>query len=201
MLIGIDFDNTIVNYGDVFRSTAAAWGLISPASKVTREEIRDRLNSRGQASDFTRLQGYVYGPGVLQSVPYTGFKQFVLGARLNGHEVFVASHKTRFPIEGPRYDLRSYARQFLLRHGLLGTHAIANNDIHFEPSLEQKMKRIQSHAPDVFIDDLPQVLTRSDFPGRTQAILFDPEGQHAELSKRAIVHANDWDQISLQLMG
>jgi hypothetical protein len=43
VLIGVDFDNTLVTYEQVFRDVALARGLIDPDFAGTKQEIRDRI--------------------------------------------------------------------------------------------------------------------------------------------------------------
>jgi hypothetical protein len=63
--IGIDFDNTIITYDDVFRAAAEASGLIGPGFSGNKQAVRDaiRLLPDGELA-WQRLQGQVYGKGI-----------------------------------------------------------------------------------------------------------------------------------------
>ena len=63
--IGIDFDNTIITYDDVFRAAAEAGGLIAPGFSGNKQAVRDaiRLLPDGELA-WQRLQGQVYGKGI-----------------------------------------------------------------------------------------------------------------------------------------
>src|SRR4029453_7135915 len=65
MLLGIDFDNTLVTYDQLFRVVALAGGLIDPDFAGTKQEIRDRIRllPDGELA-WQRLQGFVYGKGI-----------------------------------------------------------------------------------------------------------------------------------------
>ena len=62
LLIGLDFDNTLVDYTDLFRSEAAALGLAAAGLDKTR--IRDALRARGPAGEieWQHLQARVTAP-------------------------------------------------------------------------------------------------------------------------------------------
>ena len=61
MRIGIDFDNTIVCYDDVFHKAASLQGLIPEGLPSSKNSVRDYLRKIGKEENWTRLQGTVYG--------------------------------------------------------------------------------------------------------------------------------------------
>ena len=73
MLIGVDFDNTLVTYEEVFRAEACARGLIDPNFAGTKQEIRDRIRllPDGEIA-WQQLQGYVYGRGIASARMFDG---------------------------------------------------------------------------------------------------------------------------------
>ena len=110
--------------------------------------------------------------------PYPGGERFVMQARRAGHALFVVSHKTRHPILGERHDLHAAARGFLADRGLVGGEMIAPENVFFEVTKEDKVARAAALGVDVFIDDLPEILTMPGFPSGLRAILFEPDGNH-----------------------
>src|ERR1700751_5341560 len=102
MRIGIDFDNTIACYDGVFHAAALERGLIPANLGRDKNVVRDHLNRGGRGDDFTELQGHVYGARMELAAPYPGFAEFVATARKAGHDLFIVSHKTRYPIVGQR---------------------------------------------------------------------------------------------------
>src|SRR5262249_22819241 len=60
MLIGVDFDNTIVCYDELFHRVAVEQGLIPSTVPATKGEVRRDLEGRGLGDVWTELQGYVY---------------------------------------------------------------------------------------------------------------------------------------------
>src|SRR5271170_5679937 len=106
--IGIDFDNTLIDYDRVF--VAAAWqrGLIGPEVAGTKRAVRDAIRRLPDGElTWQRLQGHVYGAGIGGAVPFAGAADFLRRCAAKGAAVFIVSHKTRYGHEDPaRVDLR-----------------------------------------------------------------------------------------------
>jgi len=185
MRIGIDFDNTIACYDGVFHAAALERGLIPSELGRDKNSVRDHLNDAGRNDDFTELQGYIYGARMDLVAPYPGLTDFVAAAHMTGHELFVVSHKTRYPLLGPKYDMHAAARGFLSAHGLMGEGAlqIDPSRVFFELTKEEKIARAAVIGCDIFIDDLPEILTMPGFPDGMRRILFDPTNQFARVAE------------------
>ena len=79
MRIGIDFDNTIITYDDVFRVVARRRGLIGDGfGGRSKQAIRDhiRLLPEGEIR-WQRLQGQVYGKGIAEATMFPGVAAFL----------------------------------------------------------------------------------------------------------------------------
>jgi hypothetical protein len=203
MRIGIDFDNTIACYDGVFYTAALERGLIPAALGTDKNSVRDFLNSAGRHDEFTELQGYVYGARMDLVAPYPGLSCFVAAARLAGHDLFVVSHRTRYPILGPSHDLHAAAREFLAAQGLVGDAAspISPGRVFFELTKQEKIARIAAIGCDIFIDDLPEILALPGFPVSMRRILFDPANQFGDAAERIgnVDRLLSWDAIATEL--
>jgi len=179
MRIGIDFDNTIACYDELFHKVALEQGLINNLTPANKVAVRDHMRSRGQEADWTELQGVVYGKRMKEAAIFSGVLEFIADAIERGDEVYIISHKTSHPVIGPRYDLHAAARQWI-EQNLIWDKALLlpSEQIFFKPTREEKLAQIERCGCDLFIDDLPEVLTSAAFPRQTEAILFDPEGHH-----------------------
>lgn len=198
MRIGVDFDNTIVDYGGAFHAAAMERGLIGAELPKGKNSVRDFLNNSGRKDDFTALQGYVYGTRMNLARPYPGFREFVATARMAEHNVFIVSHKTRFPLLGPKYDMHAAARGFLAERELLSDVAVPSQHIFFEETKEQKINRAVALHVDVFIDDLPEILMMPGLSDRCRRILFTPQGLNAD---GTLEQCHSWDEITTLLFG
>jgi hypothetical protein len=198
MRIGVDFDNTIADYDGVFHAAAMERGLIGADLPKGKNAVRDFLNNSGRKDDFTALQGYVYGSRMDLVRPYQGFREFIATARATQHDVFIISHKTRFPMLGPKYDMHDAARGFLQDRKLAGDDAVPRQQIFFEETKEQKIGRAAALEVDVFIDDLPEILAMPGLAERCRRILFAPNGADGETRFEI---CRSWDEITGLLFG
>ncbi len=111
MIIGVDFDNTIVCYDGLFHKLAVEQGLVPANLPPAKNAVRDYLRQTGQEDRWTELQGYAYGPGMKQAQLFPGVLEFFDRCRQAGVEVFIISHRTRYPFLGERHDLHQAARR------------------------------------------------------------------------------------------
>ncbi len=195
MRIGIDFDNTIACYDGVFHAAALERGLIPASLGRDKNSVRDYLNGTGKASDFTELQGHVYGARMDLAAPFPGFADFVAAARKAGHDLFIVSHKTRVPILGAKHDLHAAARGFLVARGLFGEERIDPANVFFELTKEAKAERVAALRCDAFIDDLPDIFQLAGFPKATRPVLFDPADQFGDIK---FDRCQSWAEISAE---
>lgn len=174
MLIGLDFDNTIVCYDRLFLKLGRERGVLPESMAADKKAIRDHLRSVGLEGVWTEMQGEAYGPRIVEAEPFAGAVEFVRLALSAGADVHVVSHKTRHPYAGAKHDLHEAALDFLRAHGIL--EALGRERVHLELTKESKLARIGALGCDVFVDDLPEFLGLPDFPPGVRRVLFDPAG-------------------------
>ena len=191
MKIGIDFDNTIVCYDDIFYLVALEKNLIPVNVQKSKGKVRDYLRSIGKEDEWTKLQGYVYGKRLDLAKSFEGIFRFFENAQKNNVEITIISHKTLYPFMGPKYDLHQSAKTWLNNQSFY-------DDLiptFFELTLREKLNRIAIEKCDYFIDDLPEVLTDRAFPSNVKRILFDPQNFQKNNSKY-YQKAISWKEIS-----
>jgi hypothetical protein len=173
--IGIDFDNTIVDYRPVFLSAARALGLVD-ASFTARDktEIRDYLRALPDGElRWQELQAHVYGVAIASAPAYPGFERFIAEAQRRGAALAIVSHKSRYAAAAPGgADMRLAAARWLAAQHFVGTAGIAKTDVFFEATRGEKLDRVRSLGLTHFIDDLADVLADPGFPAATQAVHF-----------------------------
>lgn len=192
MIIGIDFDNTIVNYDRVFAEAAVEKNMLPDSGLKTKESVKQILLSQGRETDWTNLQGYVYGTKMDDAGIYQGVEDFICKCVESGWETVIISHKTNHPIIGPPYDLHSAALQWIKSTGL------KLSDVFFETTRENKYARIALTRCDIFVDDLPGFLLDSSFPEEVKRILFDPDNQHEDSNE--LMRFNSWEMIQTHFL-
>jgi hypothetical protein len=179
MMIGIDFDNTIVSYDVLFHIVAVERCLVPAEFPQSKEQIRNHLRCIGREDDWTLLQGEVYGNRMSGARPFSGVKEFIAEARMRNIPLAIISHKTETPYLGPPYDLHDAARKWLYSEGIIGEHGIQEEYLFFEVTKEAKLRRIHEVGCSVFIDDLPELLSDPLFPAGVEKILFSPSSLQA----------------------
>ncbi len=194
MRIGIDFDNTLVDYDALFHRVALERALVPADAPASKLGVRDHLRQTGREADWTELQGYVYGARMGEAPAYPGAIEFLAWASGAGIGLAIVSHRTLRPFHGPPYDLHEAARVWVRRFLTSGPRALVDDfDVHFELSLKEKLARIAALDLDCFIDDLPEVLLAEEFPARTARLLFDPEGRQGRDGRTLAFRS--WEQL------
>jgi len=201
MLVGVDFDNTIVCYDRVFYLAALNQGLIPKDLTPTKGEVRDFLRQADKENQWTELQGYVYGVMIAEAEPFPGVLDFFRRCRAQQVPICIVSHKTRYPFEGPRYDLHLSARSWLERQGFFDPHDIGLSPhlVHFELTKQGKIDRIASLGCTHFIDDLPEFFEENPFPSAVSQVLFDPGGYNHQTT--GILKVRSWREMADILLG
>jgi hypothetical protein len=196
MRIGIDFDNTLIDYDRVFLKAARERGLVSRDFIGSKKAVRDaiRLLPDGEPV-WQRLQGHVYGAGIGGAVPFPGAREFLFRCAREGVVTFIVSHKTRFGHYDPaRVDLREAARDWMGAQGFL--EAVPADRLYFEDDREHKIARIVALRCTHFIDDLEEVFADPSFPTGVRRILL-AEGSAASCDELC----GDWREITAAIFG
>lgn len=195
MRLGIDFDNTIVNYDSLVHRVGREEGLIPEDVPPSRLAVRNYLREAGQEDRWTQMQGKVYGARMAEAEPYPGVIEFLAWARGADVEVAIISHKTKHPFRGPRYDLPAAARDWIdLRLRDAAGALVPLERVFFEETQEAKLRRIAATGRACFIDDLPEILLAPEFPAGAARVLFDPEGRNRDVP-RMVTRFASWDEI------
>ena len=176
--IGLDLDNTIINYGNLFYDVAVEKKWIPIECPKDKKGIRDYLCAEGKNGLWTELQGLIYGPYLTEAVPFAGVDDFLLECRSLSIPVWIISHKTRSPVMGYQYNLHISASEWLFASGLLCDEAGgAHKDrVIFCETRAIKVSTIGKLQLTHFVDDLSEVLLDAGFPEGTARYLFAPTG-------------------------
>ena len=182
MLIGVDFDNTIVCYDGLFHRLAVERGWIPENLPADKGSVRDYLRAHDREDDWTLLQGIAYGSRIDEAEAFPGVGDFFRRCLREGFPVCIVSHKTRTPYRGPEYDLHQAARGWLRVHGFFdpGSIGLPEDRVFLEETKQAKLARIAALGCTHFIDDLPEFLLEEAFPSGVQRMLFDPADRHPD---------------------
>ena len=76
MIIGIDFDNTIIDYNNLFYEAGLSLGVLPDNVGCNKKAIREYLIENGLEQDWIKIQGLVYGKYILTAKVMDGFSSF-----------------------------------------------------------------------------------------------------------------------------
>ena len=197
MIIGLDFDNTIVCYDQAILKLSQSIPDLPSSVSRTKLGLRDYLRSTGRESEWTAFQGTLYGPGMEHAEPFEGAVDTMLQMVADGHGLVIISHRSRHPYAGTPHDLHAAARSWTAKRlqslGLFLSTLDHANAVNFLETREEKIAMIGKLACDVFVDDLPEVLNDEHFPSQTMPVLFDPAREH--VAKDNTHPMNDWRHL------
>lgn len=194
--VGVDSDNTIVNYDALFYRCALDRKLIPQALPPTKSAVREYLWGLPDGNTpWTELQAVVYGERILEAVPCEGVTEFFRFCGGSGIPLAIISHKMEYPALGPRVNLHEAAGRWLEAKGLYSGSAggLRRDRVFFERSRQDKSARIASEKCTHFIDDLPEMFREPSFPSGVQRMLYDPSGRAAE---PGVACFRGWDEIT-----
>ncbi len=171
MHIGLDLDNTLIDYEAALCAAAVALDAIAPGTHLGKTAVRDRIRTMADGeARWMMVQAQVYGPGIDAARLYPGVPSFIAAARTNGVELSIVSHKSEFAKAAPDGpNLRMCASRFLCAQGI-------DLPVYFEATRPEKCKRLATLRVTHAVDDLVEVFADAAFPGGVQRWLFAPDG-------------------------
>lgn len=202
--IGIDLDNTIADYDEIFINIAKKMEFIETDGFLGKSDVKDiiLLSSEGDQR-WQKLQGQVYGRWMHKAKLFPGFIAFLWTSIARGNNVYIISHKSiyghfdvdRIPLRDRAY---SWIKNWLVDTNLPDYFRL-NENIFFEETRKQKVERINSVGCDLFIDDLNEVFLEPGFPKGTQKILFNKVVPQPNIFEGA--KFNSWTAITKHIYG
>ena len=190
--IGIDFDNTIVNYDSSFHQEAIKRKIFTKSQREqnAKNVLKNRLISRKKEEEWTNIQGIVYGKKMFRAKPYKDSVKFINKySNKKNFELFIVSHKTLHPIIGEKINLHKISKDWIFKKKIFKNKKIEwiNKHVFFLQTKEEKIEKIIELKCDYFIDDLAEILKK--LPKKIKAIHFDPYKKSAKPS------LNSWHDL------
>ena len=193
MVLGLDFDNTIIKYDELFHKIAYEKELIPADLPKEKNAIRNYLRKNNIEDEWTIIQGEVYGDRIKEAVPFEGMLETLQALTVKQIPINIISHKTREPYLGPKKDLHAAAISWLKIHYFFNPEYLnlKKNKIYFEVTKEKKIDRIMEAGCTHYVDDLPEILEM--IPDTVIKILFAPNG--VEIKKENWIIMNSWKEL------
>lgn len=200
MLIGLDFDNTLARYDNVFAIEAKKQGLVSSGWQGTKQDLKSELHSiQNGDRNWQKIQGQVYGPSMHKAELFPGVSRFLLHCKLQGHTIFIVSHKTKYGhFDATKTLLRQAALSWMDDKGFFDDRVfgLSRKNVFFNATRQEKVERIEALNLDVFVDDLEEVFAEENFPN-IKKILFSntSKGTYHDIV------CNNWSTITNSIVG
>ena len=190
--VGLDFDNTLIEYDELFKKLAVEKNLIPDDFIANKIEIRDYLRKKGLDSEFTILQGLAYGPRILEAKPPKYMKEVIKKIITKKVSVIIVSHKTQFPYIGPKYDLREFALEWMKNQHFFSSEGfnLDLKNIFFKSTKIEKVNCIVDQKCNYFVDDLIEILKL--IPSNIKRIHYSPNIKYSTNNFRTITN---WKEL------
>lgn len=173
--LGLDFDNTLIDYDEVFFKLALEKNLIPPSINKDKKSVRKFFIDNNIEDEFINLQGEVYGLKVLEAKQSFGMFEALKSLKNDNYELIIVSHKTKYPYSGKKYDLHKAASNWLEVNKFFDPNGLAmkKENVYFEITKEDKISRIEQLDISFYIDDLQSIL--SLIKPSIKRILYSPK--------------------------
>jgi hypothetical protein len=171
IIIGLDLDNTIIDYSLVYAKICKRLNLVIP--NESKAGIKDFLTLENGSDDkWQEFQSHLYTNGLKYASVSNGLMDFLQFCRGTGKRVVIISHKTR---ETPKLfggdDLRAPALLWL-NEAKIVPQLIRSEDVFFCDEQINKIELINHLNCKIFVDDLEEIINHSGLNKKIKKILF-----------------------------
>lgn len=196
-ILGVDFDNTLVNYDDILWKTARRMGFIDGSVRRYKKSIRDAIRPLPDGEKkWQEVQAQVYGRAMNEAVLIDGVQEFVGMCRRGRVPVYIVSHKTEFAFQDTgKINLRQAALDWMTQKDFFEPKGFgfSADQVFFESTRQEKLGRIRQLGCTHFIDDLEETFLENSFPSQTAKILYSAQLEMP--SDEDITVMRNWKQI------
>ncbi len=203
MIIGIDFDNTIVGYTKLMSDIAVDSNLIPRyAESLTKREIRNLIRDMHDGeSKWRQTQAIAYGERMGEAIMMSGADIFLKNLKKYKIPFYIVSHKSQYATADPNgVDLRKAALRWMDSHRFFDQEnglGVTREQVFFENSRTAKIERIKKLGITHFIDDLIETFEGKSFPASVVKILF---GNADQSPVPDVTSFSNWSEIDAFLL-
>ena len=181
--IGIDLDNTIINYENSFKKYLKDQNIY--LRKVDKNKVKNLIKKNLKIKNWTESQEEIYGKYIKFAKPYTYFKFFENFVLKNNFKLYIISHKTKNNEFSKKYNLHKISIKWIKKN-----FNVKNYKIFFLNTVDKKIDKINKINPDYFIDDLSQILLDKKLSKKINKIYF------SKYKNDKIKNYVSWDKIT-----
>lgn len=185
--IGIDLDNTIINYQNSFDEFLKKKNI--NLKKVNKNRVKFISNNNSKIKNWTQAQEEIYGYYIFFAKPFKYFKEFEKFAIKNKIRLFIISHKTRYSQYSRKYNLHTQSNNWI-KNNILDK----NYKIFYTKSIDEKIKKISELNLNYFIDDLIEIFNHTNFPKKVKKVHF------SNVKQGDCLTFSGWDKIKKHIL-
>jgi len=185
-VIGVDLDNTVINYDKVLFKLARQKGYIDQETMTkdaSKQLIRDRIRHiSGGDLEWQKIQALIYTTFLQDAEFFPGVEDFFKLARQRNLKIYIVSHKTKYASQDQtQTSLREAATLWLKNNGFFHSDGLGllPEQVFFESTRQDKIGRIIALNCTHFIDDLIEFFAEEAFPSFVDKILFKPHNKES----------------------
>jgi hypothetical protein len=197
IIVGIDLDNTIVNYGPVFKKIGQKFfqRVTNNDSDFNKESIKSLLLRNNKLRLWNKIQGKVYGSYINDAILYSGVIRFLLFLKYLNIRVYIISHKTKYGhYDKNKINLREVALKWIENNLIInGETLIESRCVYFCDTQDEKIETIRLLKCNIFIDDLLEIVANKSLDSNITKILFN---QTDSLSNDGYINLKNWGDIT-----
>lgn len=158
--LGIDLDNTIIDYSPAFFEIARVEYPQIHFGGLDKNQFKDELTKFLGEAEWTSCQSRLYGDYIQWAKPHNGFHDVLKKIYKLDWDVKIISHKSHYSISDNSINLRKPALDWITENvsNLFPTEFNPEHDVLFANSVTDKIRLIVETECDVFIDDLQDIL-------------------------------------------
>jgi hypothetical protein len=197
LIIGVDFDNTIICYNGILNKLAHERGL-SVSFPCSKKTLRDLLRQLPDGEiEWQKWQAIMYGARIGEAKPISHVADFFRLCRMKNVSVYIISHKSEYATQDTKeINLRNAALKWMHDNHFFSKDGLGINQesIFFCNTRQEKIQMIKHLGCNYFIDDLDETFLEENFPTSVQGILYSPAGDHSQAIDNFKIKAS-WKEI------
>jgi hypothetical protein len=190
--LGIDLDNTIIDYSGAFLEIARVEYPQINFDNLDKSYFKTELTKLLGETEWTKCQSRLYGEYIQWAKPHDGFLEALRTIYKLGWVVKIISHKSQYSISNNSINLRKPAFTWITEHisRFFPIEFNPDNDVLFADSITHKIRLIEDTGCDAFIDDLQKILL--SLPAKVNKYWIFPDSHP---SSPAIKCIRDWSSL------
>ena len=180
--IGIDLDNTIINYHNSFKKYLRERRIL--LKNINKEKVKFIANNNSKIKNWTEAQEEIYGKYIVFAKLFKFFEEFEKFALNKNMKLYIVIHKTKYSQFSKKYNLHTQSNKWIKKNIIKDKY-----QIFYVNTINEKIKQIAKIKPNYFIDDLLEVFDNKNFPKNVKKIHF------SKTKNEKILTLNNWRKI------